>query len=83
MRLRIAVLNGCVTCQSARLAAETVPEDQATGIWAEDFASNEDHSPAERAAVEFAERMAVAHHGMATPTSKRSMSTSTTARSSS
>jgi alkylhydroperoxidase family enzyme len=62
VRLRIAILNGCVTCQSARLAPETIPEDQAVGIWAEDFAANPDYSPAERAAVEFAERMAVDHH---------------------
>jgi alkylhydroperoxidase family enzyme len=64
VRLRIAILNGCVTCQSARLAPETVPEEQATGIWAEDFAANPEYSPAERAAVEFAERMAVDHHGI-------------------
>ncbi|MBK5221182.1 MAG: carboxymuconolactone decarboxylase family protein [Thermoleophilia bacterium] len=64
VRLRIAVLNGCVTCQSARLAPETVPEDQATGIWAEDFANNPEYSPAERVAVEFAEKMAVDHHSI-------------------
>src|ERR1700709_1442884 len=45
MRLRIAVLNGCVTCQSARLAAETVPEDQATGVWADDFPSTPPSTP--------------------------------------
>jgi alkylhydroperoxidase family enzyme len=64
VRLRIAKLNGCVTCQSARLAAETVPEDQAVGVWREDFAANPGYSPAERAAVEFAERMAVDHHAI-------------------
>lgn len=64
VRLRIAILNGCVTCQSARLAPATVPEEQATGIWADDFAANPEYSPAERAAVEFAERMAVDHHGI-------------------
>jgi alkylhydroperoxidase family enzyme len=64
VRLRIAILNGCVTCQSARLAPDSVPEDQATGIWAEDFAANPEYSPAERAAVEFAERMAVDHHNI-------------------
>ncbi len=64
VRLRIAILNGCVTCQSARLAADSVPEDQATGIWADDFAGNPDYSPAERAAVEFAERMAIDHHNI-------------------
>jgi alkylhydroperoxidase family enzyme len=62
VRLRIAVLNGCKTCQAARLAADTIPEDQATGIWADDFAANPEYTPAERAAVEFAERMAAEHH---------------------
>jgi alkylhydroperoxidase family enzyme len=62
VRLRIAILNGCVTCQSARLAPATVPEEHATGVWKDDFAENPDYSPAERAAVEFAERMAVDHH---------------------
>jgi len=64
VRLRIAILNGCVTCQSARLAPDHVPEQQATGIWAEDFAANPEYSPAERAAVEFAERMALDHHNI-------------------
>lgn len=64
VRLRIAVLNGCVTCQSARLVPESIPEDQAVGVWAEDFAANPDYSPAERVAVEFAERMAVDHHNI-------------------
>lgn len=64
VRLRIATLNGCVTCQSARLAADTVPEDQATGVWAEDFAENPAYSAPERAAVEFAEKMAVDHHNI-------------------
>jgi alkylhydroperoxidase family enzyme len=64
VRLRIAILNGCVTCQSARLVPDSVPEDQAVGIWVEDFAANPDYSPSERAAVEFAERMAVDHHNI-------------------
>lgn len=62
VRLRIALLNGCQACQAARLAPETIPEDQATGVWADDFAVNPDYTPAERAAVEFAERMATEHH---------------------
>jgi alkylhydroperoxidase family enzyme len=62
IRLRIAILNGCRTCQAARLAPETVPEEQATGVWADDFAANPGYSPAELAAVEFAEKMAVEHH---------------------
>jgi len=64
VRLRIAILNGCVTCQSARLAPDHVPEQQATGIWKEDFAANPDYTPAELAAVSFAERMAVDHHNI-------------------
>jgi len=64
VRLRIAILNGCRTCQSARLAEESVPEEHAVGIWDEDFAANPDYSPAELAAVGFAERMAVDHHGI-------------------
>jgi alkylhydroperoxidase family enzyme len=64
VRLRIALLNGCQTCQAARLAADSIPEDQATGVWDADFAESPDYSPAERAAVEFAERMAVDHHSI-------------------
>jgi alkylhydroperoxidase family enzyme len=64
VRLRTAILNGCVTCQSARLVPERIPEDQAVGVWAEDFAENPDYSPAEKAAVELAERMAVDHHNI-------------------
>jgi len=62
VRLRIAILNGCRTCQAARLAPETVPEEQATGVWEDDFGANPGYSPAELAAVEFAEKMAVEHH---------------------
>lgn len=64
VRLRIAILNGCLTCQSARLAPESVSEDEAVGIWAEDFAADAGYTPAERAAVGFAERMAVDHHSI-------------------
>lgn len=64
VRLRIAILNGCRTCQSARLAPESVPERHAVGIWEEDFAASPDYTEAELAAVEFAERMAVDHHGI-------------------
>src|SRR6201995_3080023 len=64
VRLRIALLNGCQACQAARLAPDSIPEDQATGVWAADFAESPDYSPAERAAVEFAERMAVDHHNI-------------------
>jgi alkylhydroperoxidase family enzyme len=64
MRLRIAKLNGCQTCAAARLASDSIPEDQAVGVWEDDFRENPDYSAEERAAVEFAERMAVDHHNI-------------------
>ncbi|MBS1878185.1 MAG: carboxymuconolactone decarboxylase family protein [Actinobacteria bacterium] len=64
MRLRIAQMNGCVTCQSARLASDSIPEEQAVGVWADDFAANPEYTPAELAAMQFAEQMAVDHHSI-------------------
>jgi alkylhydroperoxidase family enzyme len=60
VRLRIATLNGCQTCKAARLAADSVTEDEAIGIDAYDRSG--DYSPAEKAAVQFAEMLAVDHH---------------------
>jgi alkylhydroperoxidase family enzyme len=65
VRLRIATLNGCQTCMAARLAPDAIPEEQAVGTWDADFAVNDDYTAAERAAMAFAERMAVDHHGIA------------------
>jgi alkylhydroperoxidase family enzyme len=62
IRLRIATLNGCRTCQAARLAADTVSEPEARGI--DGYAEADDYTPAEKAAIGFAERMAVDHHGI-------------------
>jgi len=62
VRLRIATLNGCVTCKAARLAADTVAEVEALGI--DDYAGSEDYSPSEKAAVWFAEMLAVDHHSI-------------------
>ena len=62
VRLRIATLNGCHTCKAARLAADSIPEAQALGIDA--YAASDDYSPAEKAAVAFAEQMAVEHHAI-------------------
>jgi alkylhydroperoxidase family enzyme len=59
VRLRIATLNGCETCKAARLAADTIPEEQALNI--DGYARSDDYSPAERAAVRFAEMLAVRH----------------------
>lgn len=62
VRLRIATLNGCETCKAARLAADTIPEGQALGI--DDCAGSDAYTPAEKAAVRFAEQMALDHHGI-------------------
>jgi alkylhydroperoxidase family enzyme len=62
VRLRIATLNGCRTCAAARLASDTIPEDQAAGI--DDYDTSPDYSPAEKAAVAFAEALAVRHHDL-------------------
>jgi len=62
VRLRIATLNGCVTCRSARLDPEHVSErEAATGVDAPD---GEAFSPRELAALRFAERMALDHHSI-------------------
>jgi alkylhydroperoxidase family enzyme len=62
VRLRIATLNGCKTCKAARLAPDTVSEPQAAGIDA--YEESADYSPGEKAAVAFAERMALDHHSI-------------------
>ena len=62
VRLRIATLNGCVTCKAARLAADTVAEVEALGI--DDYAGSEDYSASEKAAVWFAEMLAIDHHSI-------------------
>ena len=62
IRLRIATLNGCVLCKSVRMAPETVREDEAaSGV---DNADTFDFTPRERAAIHFAEKMAVDHHNI-------------------
>jgi alkylhydroperoxidase family enzyme len=63
VRLRIATLNGCRTCKAARLAADTLGEDEASGVDAY-AADGTPYTPAERAAIAFAERMAIAHEGI-------------------
>lgn len=62
IRLRIATLNGCVLCKSVRMAPEVVAEDEAaSGV---DDADNREFTPRERAAIHFAEKMAVDHHNI-------------------
>lgn len=63
VRLRIATLNGCRTCAAARLAPDVIPEAEAIGI--DGYAGDQAYSPAEQAAIAFAERLAVAHHDLA------------------
>ncbi len=62
IRLRIATLNGCVLCKSVRMAPDTVSEDEAArGV---DDPDGEGFTPRERAAIHFAEKMAVDHHNI-------------------
>lgn len=60
VRLRIATLNGCQTCLAARLAPDTIPEEQAQAV--DDYENSSDYSEPEKTAVRFAERLAVEHH---------------------
>jgi AhpD family alkylhydroperoxidase len=62
VRLRIATLNGCQTCKAARLAADTIAEDEALAIDA--YSGSDAYAPAEKAALRFAERMALDHHAI-------------------
>ena len=62
IRLRIATLNGCVLCKSVRMAPEVVSEDEAAaGV---DDADAAGFTARERAAIHFAEKMAVDHHNI-------------------
>ncbi len=62
VRLRIATLNGCVLCKSVRMAPDVVREEEAArGV---DRAEEADFTPRERAAIWFAEKMAVDHHAI-------------------
>ena len=62
VRLHIATLNGCHTCASARLAADTVAETEALGALGSDESGLETLSEKERIALDFAERLALHHH---------------------
>jgi alkylhydroperoxidase family enzyme len=62
VRLRIATLNGCVLCKSVRMAPNVVKEEEAaSGV---DNADAAEFTPRERAAIHFAEKMAVDHHNI-------------------
>lgn len=60
VRLRIATLNGCVTCKSARLDPEHVTEHEAAH--SVDAPDGETFSLRERTALALAEQMALDHH---------------------
>jgi len=62
VRLRIATLNGCVLCKSVRMAPAVVKEEEAArGV---DNADGADFTARERAAIHFAEKMALDHHNI-------------------
>lgn len=62
IRLRIATLNGCVLCKTVRMAPTVVSESEAaSGVDSADCAG---FTERERAAIHFAEKMAVDHHNI-------------------
>lgn len=62
VRLRIATLNGCALCKAVRMAPTVVSEEEAAaGV---DNADDAEFTPRERAAIHFAEKMAVDHHNI-------------------
>lgn len=62
VRLRIATLNGCVLCKPVRMAPNVVSETEAAaGV---DHADDGGFTSRERAAIHFAEKMAVDHHNI-------------------
>jgi alkylhydroperoxidase family enzyme len=63
VRLRIATLNGCVLCKTVRMAPNVVSEAEASaGVDHAD--EGEGFTPRERAAIHFAEKLALDHHNI-------------------
>ena len=62
VRLHVATLNGCHTCASARLAADSVAETEALGALEGDENGLAALSEEERTALGFAERLTLRHH---------------------
>lgn len=62
VRLRLATFSGCVLCKSARLVPDDVPEDLAVEVDRHEDGS--EYTPAEQAALRFAEKMALDHHSI-------------------
>ncbi len=57
VRLRLATFSGCKACKTARMAEDLIPEEQAVGL-DDDLTA---FSPAEQAALRFAEKFALDH----------------------
>lgn len=62
VRLRIAFHNQCRTCMAVRYATDELSEGEVCSLERPEEAT--DLSPAERAAVEYADAMSVNHHGV-------------------
>jgi alkylhydroperoxidase family enzyme len=61
VRLRLATFSGCKACKSARMAEDVVSESDALGV---DTDHAQEFSPAERAAIDFAEKLALDHYSI-------------------
>lgn len=59
VRLRLATFSGCRACKSARMDVDEVSEEEALGV---DTEVAETFSPDEKAAIAFAEKLALDHH---------------------
>jgi alkylhydroperoxidase family enzyme len=59
VRLRLATFSGCKACKSARMAEDVVAEEDALGV---DTERAHEFSAEERAALDFAEKLAVDHY---------------------
>ena len=58
VRLRLATFSGCQACKAASMAEDVIPEVEALGV---DDQAPTGFSPAEQAALAFAEKLALDH----------------------
>lgn len=61
VRLRLATFSGCKACKSARMNQDEISEEEAQGV---DTDVAESFSTEERAALAFAEKLALDHHAI-------------------
>jgi alkylhydroperoxidase family enzyme len=61
VRLRLATFSGCKACKSARMAEDVVSEQDALGV---DGGQAQAFSAPERAAIDFAEKLAIDHYSI-------------------